>query len=138
MAILSKIIITVALMQLLHSGYSIYEFNEINKRMGSAVIGTNANLPLDIKYEVYSALVLFILGVFCSFDKITYTPFSSTHTKNTGEYLQPIAMNKATTIDNLQELDPYGMVNNTPYIVDIIAKRKAYSEWEKSKNSKKK
>lgn len=105
--------------------------------MGNTVIGTTANLPLDIKYEVYSALALFVLGVFCSFDKITYTPLSSTRTKDTGEYLQPIAMNKATTIDNLQELDPYGMVNNTPYIVDIIAKRKAYSEWE-SKNSKKK
>ncbi|KAH3900987.1 uncharacterized protein SCODWIG_01899 [Saccharomycodes ludwigii] len=142
MSFLSKTLVIISILQLIHSGYSTYEFNQVIKQLNlkkTLTISTSASnyntfassLPMDIQYEALFALFLFTIGIFFSFETVSYIPLSSKKVVQTAEYLQPIDMNRASILDNLQEIDPYGGINNTPMLTDLLQKRREYREWAK-------
>lgn len=126
MSIISKVLQTFSLLQLLHAGFSSYEFNQIVKKG----VSTSTKLPLDIKFEVVCALVLFALGSLLSFETLQYYPVRG-EKKIVGpkQYLADIKLNKATNIDNLVGCDPNGEVSYTPSFVDVKAKRDEVQKW---------
>ncbi|KAL3240353.1 Emc5p RNJ42_03571 [Nakaseomyces bracarensis] len=126
MGIISKVLQTLSLIQLLHAGFSSYEFNQIVKKG----VNTSTTLPLDIKFEVLCALILFALGSFLSFDTLQYyTVRGERKLVGPKEYLADIKLNKATNIDNLIGCDPNGEVSYAPSFVDVKAKREEVQKW---------
>lgn len=97
-------------------------------------------MPKDIKYETYAGLVLFVLAVFTSFEKLQYLPIESNDGMiiSEGNYLKEIALNKATNVDNLIGSNPNGEIVFTPSFVDVHAKRKLSREWASNNEKKEK
>ncbi|EDO16154.1 hypothetical protein Kpol_1070p37, partial [Vanderwaltozyma polyspora DSM 70294] len=70
MSVLSKVFVVVAIIQLMHSGFSSSEFHRLVRSQSinsSRYVGVT--LPLDIKLEAYIGMILFTIGIFMSFEK---------------------------------------------------------------------
>ena len=75
MSFVSKLLYAVATLVLFHSGFSSYEFHHLLKLNSlNNTQGVISELPKDIKYETYAGLLLFVLAVFTSFEKLQYLP----------------------------------------------------------------
>ena len=119
MGLISKLLLVLSIVLIGHSGFSSHEFHQLLKRGARE---SSSQIPKDIKYETITGLVLFVLSAFLSFEKLSYYPLVGPKKSLTqGQYLEDIAMSKATNVDNL--IDPAGAVNYTPSFVDIINKR---------------
>ncbi|KKA02141.1 ER membrane protein complex subunit 5 [Hanseniaspora uvarum DSM 2768] len=93
MSALSKILLIVGLLQIIHSGYSIHQFNSISKLVNTSNITSQLYLPFDVKAEVYSGLIITIISILLSFDKIEYIKLSENKIVRTNERLLPIKTN---------------------------------------------
>ena len=93
MALLSKILLVVGLLQIVHSGYSIHQFNSITKLASISNITSQLYLPLDVKIEVYSGLIITIISILLSIDKVEYMKLSENKIVRTNERLLPIKTN---------------------------------------------
>ena len=93
MALLSKILLVVGLLQIVHSGYSIHQFNSITKLASTSNITSQLYLPLDVKIEVYSGLIITIISILLSIDKVEYMKLSENKIVRTNERLLPIKTN---------------------------------------------
>lgn len=121
MGLISKLLLVLSIVLIGHSGFSSHEFHQLLKR---GTRESSSQIPKDIKYETITGLVLFVLSAFLSFEKLSYYPLVGPKKSLTqGQYLEDIAMSKATNVDNLIGSDPAGAVNYTPSFVDIINKR---------------
>ncbi|CAB4255741.1 similar to Saccharomyces cerevisiae YIL027C KRE27 Member of a transmembrane complex required for efficient folding of proteins in the ER [Maudiozyma barnettii] len=134
MSLISKILQFIAIIIILHSGFSSYEFNQTSKHLSQNDILNSIVLPIDIKYEAIAGLLLFIISVFVSFEKIEYYSLRrqeghSIETLSQGQYLKYITLNKATDRDNMINSDPTGDVSYTPNMVHIHEKRKLMRDW---------
>ncbi|SMN21147.1 similar to Saccharomyces cerevisiae YIL027C KRE27 Member of a transmembrane complex required for efficient folding of proteins in the ER [Maudiozyma saulgeensis] len=134
MSFLSKAIQYIAIIVILHSGFSSYEFHQTAKQLSLDSISNVIALPIDIKYEAIAGLLLFIISVFVSFEKIEYYSLRrqeghSIETLSQGQYLKYITLNKATDRDNMINSDPTGDVSYTPNMVHIHEKRKQMRDW---------
>ncbi|AJP39439.1 ER membrane protein complex subunit 5 [Saccharomyces cerevisiae] len=132
MSFVSKLLYTVSALVLFHSGFSSYEFHHLLKLNSlNNAQGAISKLPKDIMYETYAGLILFVLAVFTSFEKLQYLPIESNDGKiiSQGNYLKEIALNKATNVDNLIGSNPNGEIIFTPSFVDVHMKRKICREW---------
>lgn len=131
MPLLSKSLYLISCLQLLHSGFSSYEFNQVTKNI---IFENDDNafptLPNDIKLEVVSGLVLFFLATILSYSQLQYlTVRGPAKIISTGEYLQPINLHEASNIDLLTGSDPFGEINYHPSFVDIREKRSKMKEY---------
>lgn len=131
MSFLIKILYIVSILQILHSGFSSYEFHQLVKNTSYK---EHYSLPRDIQLECYMGLALFILTSFLSFTKLQYYSIRpSTNDKlkllTTDEYLKDISLTRANNVHNLIGNDPNGEVTFTPNFVDLQRKRKEISEW---------
>lgn len=131
MSLFSKSLFLLAWLQLIHSGFSSYEFHRVSKQLvldnPDAVL---PKLPLDIKLEAISGLVFFILAEFIGNSVLRFlTIRGEERIIDTHEYLKPVSMNKASNINVLLNSDPYGEINYHPSFVDIQAKRKEMKEF---------
>lgn len=126
MGLVSKSLYAVSLLQLLHAGFSSYEFHQVMKKHNRV----GAQLPQDIKFEGLCAIIIFTLGVFLSFEVLQYYPLRGEE-KPLGpkQYLLDIKLNKSSNIDNLVGVDPNGEVSYTPSFVDIKEKREQVQKW---------
>ncbi|CAI4064773.1 hypothetical protein SKDZ_09G1350 [Saccharomyces kudriavzevii ZP591] len=141
MTFVSKFLYAVSSLVLFHSGFSSYEFHHLLKL--DSLKSSHffwSKLPRDIKYETYAGLLLFVLAVFTSFEKLQYLPIHSDHGMiiSQGNYLKEIALNKATNVDNLVGSNPNGDIIFSPSFVDIHAKRKLSREWASNNEKKEK
>lgn len=93
MSVLSKILLVVGLLQIVHSGYSIHQFNSITKLVNTSNITSQLYLPLDVKVEVYSGLIITIISILLSIDKVEYIKLSENKIVRTNERLLPIKTN---------------------------------------------
>lgn len=93
MSVLSKILLVVGLLQIVHSGYSIHQFNSITKLVNTSNITSQLYLPLDVKVEVYSGLIITIISILLSIDKVEYIKLSENKVVRTNERLLPIKTN---------------------------------------------
>ncbi|GMM43073.1 hypothetical protein DAHU10_039830 [Hanseniaspora uvarum] len=93
MSALSKILLIVGLLQIIHSGYSIHQFNSISKLVNTSNITSQLYLPFDVKAEVYSGLIITIISILLSFDKIEYIKLAENKIVRTNERLLPIKTN---------------------------------------------
>ncbi|KAL6944170.1 hypothetical protein ACO0OE_004077 [Hanseniaspora uvarum] len=93
MSALSKILLIVGLLQIIHSGYSIHQFNSISKLVNTSNITSQLYLPFDVKAEVYSGLIIAIISILLSFDKIEYIKLAENKIVRTNERLLPIKTN---------------------------------------------
>jgi hypothetical protein len=93
MSALSKILLIVGLLQIVHSGYSIHQFNSISKLVNTSNITSQLYLPFDVKAEIYSGLIITIISILLSFDKIEYIKLSENKIVRTNERLLPIKTN---------------------------------------------
>lgn len=136
MGLVSKLLLILSIVLLGHSCFSTYEFHQlVTSSTSKAKLGQSIPLPKDILYETIAALIIFVLGSFLSFEKLSYLPLVGPKKLLTqGQYLQDIEMSKATNVDNLIGSDPAGAVNYTPSFVDIIEKRSQAKEWEAKKD----
>ncbi|CCH60962.1 hypothetical protein TBLA_0D04660 [Henningerozyma blattae CBS 6284] len=138
MSILSKVLFGVGIIQLLHAGFSSYEFHQLLK--SSTNINESSNeqklyqLPNDIKLEVFISLAILTVSIFLSFNKLKYYPINNKNDEiiTEGEYLSNIQMSKASNVDNLVGSDPTGYITYLPNMVDIQAKRKEVAEYLKT------
>ncbi|EJS43305.1 kre27p [Saccharomyces arboricola H-6] len=143
MSLTSKLFYAVSALVLFHSGFSSYEFHhllKLNPPHNAQSASVITDLPKDIKYEVYVGLLLFILGVFTSFEKLQYLPIENNDGMiiSQGNYLKEIALNKATNVNNLVGSNPNGEVIFSPSFVDVHAKRKITREWASNNEKKEK
>lgn len=126
-----KILYIVSVLQVLHSGFSSYEFHQLVKNTNYK---DHYSLPKDIQLECYIGLALFILTSFLSFTKLQYYPIKpSINNKlrllTTDQYLKDISLSRANNVHNLIGNDPNGEVTFTPNFVDLQRKRKEISDW---------
>lgn len=135
MSILRKILYAVSVLQILHSGFSSYEFHKYIR--DSNIPHLDKTIPSDIKFECYMGFFLFILATFLTIEKDSYYPVDSMEKKiiTSSQYLKEIKLNKATNLDNLIGLNPTGNISNTPCIIDVHQKRKEFNDWAKNKGS---
>lgn len=88
------------------------------------------NLPKDIVFETIFGLALFWLATMLSYEKIQFlTVRGGDKVINTNDYLQPIAINKASNIDILTGSDPFGEINYHPSFLNIHLKREEMKEY---------
>ncbi|AET39414.1 Emc5p Ecym_4354 [Eremothecium cymbalariae DBVPG len=131
MSIISKVLSTLSILQLVHSGFSSFEFYQLKKQL-SLIDGLQQDitLPYDIQLEVLCGLLLFTLSVFLSFEKLKYIPLvRSRELLTQNQYLQEIQMNKATKKDNLIGNDPFGEFSCMPSFINIHRKRKEIRDY---------
>ncbi|CCD22434.1 Emc5p NDAI_0A02760 [Naumovozyma dairenensis CBS 421] len=141
MSIVSKGLLIIAIFQLLHSGFSSYEFHQIlknisstNDHMNNAAI-ESLSLPKDIVYEAISASILFALSMFFSLEKPEYLPIRNIDGSEKklkplkGDYLKEIALNKSTNTDNLIGAITTGEISYTPSFINIHEKRRIVKQW---------
>lgn len=138
MTILTKVLYSISILQILHSGFSSFEFHQLTKNMDPI----DYPLPRDIKLECYMGLILFIFTCFLSFKKLQYYPIKPTEGSelnllSTNQYLKDISLNKANNVHNLIGDDPHGEVSFTPSLVNIQKKREEIALWLKTNSSKK-
>ena len=130
MGILWKILVAESLVLLGHSGFSSHEFHKLVKNAPQNISSSDlSHIPADIKYEAIVGLGVFVLGIFLSFERLSYYPLRGSHkllVRN--QFLQDIDMSKANNVNNLIGRDPSGIVTYTPNFVDIHAKRKQIRE----------
>ncbi|CEP60624.1 Emc5p LALA0_S01e15236g [Lachancea lanzarotensis] len=132
MSLISKFVFTVALLQILHSGFSSHEFVTMKQRLAAnSDLDLDALfLPRDVQIEAFCGVVLLALSIFLSFGKQEFLPLSGKLKllKQDG-VLQEISINKATNAKNLAGSNPYGEITNLPSFVDIHAKRAEVRRW---------
>ncbi|QLG73820.1 hypothetical protein HG535_0F03310 [Zygotorulaspora mrakii] len=126
MRLLSKLLLSLSVILLGHSGFSSHEFRQLlkntSREMPSSML---RHIPVDIQYEAIVGLVLFVLSTFLSFEKITYYPLQGgRELLQLNQYLQDIDMSKANNVNNLTGKDPFGAITYTPNFIDIHKKRK--------------
>lgn len=131
MSLLTKLLYIVSIIQILHSGFSSYEFHQLLKNTNYR---EQYSLPKDIQLECYMGLFLFILTSFLSFKKLQYYPIRPSVDNRlklltTDQYLKDISLSKANNIHNLIGDDPNGEITFTPNFVDLQRKRKEISDW---------
>lgn len=131
MSLLTKLLYIVSIIQILHSGFSSYEFHQLAK---NTTYREHYSLPKDIQLECYMGLFLFILTSFLSFKKLQYYPIRPSVDNRlklltTDQYLKDISLSKANNIHNLIGDDPNGEITFTPNFVDLQRKRKEISNW---------
>lgn len=132
MTYLSSLLLIISILQLIHSGFSSYEFHQF-KKDAITLNGNQASsikMPLDIQIEAMVGLFLFTISIFLSFQKLKYYPMQSNLkilTQNM--FLQEINMNKATTVDNLIGNDPFGQIIYCPNFVNVHEKRRTVQEY---------
>lgn len=131
MSLLTKLLYIVSIIQILHSGFSSYEFHQFAK---NTTYREHYSLPKDIQLECYMGLFLFILTSFLSFKKLQYYPIRPSVDNRlklltTDQYLKDISLSKANNIHNLIGDDPNGEITFTPNFVDLQRKRKEISNW---------
>ncbi|CAL9730106.1 ER membrane protein complex subunit 5 [Monosporozyma unispora] len=132
MSIITTVLYTISILQILHSGFSSFEFHQLTKNMDS----TTYPIPKDIQLECYMGLVVFILTSFLSFKKLEYYPVKPSKENklkllSTGQYLKDISLSKANNVHNLIGNDPNGEVTFAPSFVDIQKKREEIALWLK-------
>lgn len=131
MSFFIKILYILSVLQVLHSGFSSYEFHQLVKNTNYK---DYYSLHKDIQLECYIGLALFILTSFLSFTKLQYYPIKpSINNKlrllTTDQYLKDISLSRANNVHNLIGNDPNGGVTFTPNFVDLQRKRKEISDW---------
>ncbi|SCV04418.1 LAME_0H18272g1_1 [Lachancea meyersii CBS 8951] len=132
MTLVSKALFLVAVVQILHSGFSSHEFIIMKQRLAtSSDLDVEAMLlPKDIQLEAICGMVLLTLSIFMSFGKQEFLPLSGKLKLLTqDDILQEINMNKATNAKNLAGCNPYGEITNLPTFVDIHSKRAQVRRW---------
>lgn len=133
MSILTTILYSISILQILHSGFSSYEFHQLTKNINS----TPYPIPKDIQLECYMGLAIFILTSFFSFNQLEYYAVQPSKANklsllSTGQYLKDISLSKANNVHNLIGNDPNGEVTFAPSFVDIQKKREAIAIWLKN------
>lgn len=93
MAILSKALLVIGILQIIHAGYSIHHFNSVSKLVSTNDITSKLYLPFDVKVEVYSGLLISILSILLSFDKVEYMQLKDNKIIRTNERLLPLKTN---------------------------------------------
>ncbi|AAS51828.1 ADL092Wp [Eremothecium gossypii ATCC 10895] len=136
MSYISKILLAISVLQLVHSGFSSFEFHRLKRHLTLADgIPQGFRLPSDIKAEVVCALVLFTLGIFLSFEKLQHLPLTGSRTPLTQDlYLHEIRMSEATKTDNLIGSETYGDFTFMPSFIDVHARRKEIRTYMQHKN----
>ncbi|SCV01193.1 LANO_0F10594g1_1 [Lachancea nothofagi CBS 11611] len=140
MSVVSKFLLLISTLQLLHSGFSSHEFLTMKKRLT-----TNSNLnvdavllPKDIQLEAICGVVLLTLSIFLSFGKQEFLPLSGKmKLLKEDNLLQEINMNKATNSKNLAGCNPYGDITHLPSFVDIHEKREEVRRWRDQETKQK-
>lgn len=79
MSVLSKVLLLVGILQLIHAGYCIHEFNRIVKI--SSITPLTLCLPMDVKLEVFSGMIMSVVSILFSFSKISFIPLRDTENK---------------------------------------------------------
>ncbi|CCE62296.1 hypothetical protein TPHA_0C01400 [Tetrapisispora phaffii CBS 4417] len=137
MGSLSKGLIVVSLLQLFHAGFSSSEFQQLLKTQQLHKYLNEAGLPLDIKLEVFMGLIIFVIGIFLSFEKLQFQPIELTRpTVITGEYLSDIRYRKATNVENLTGSNLEGQIIYTSNLTDVHQKRKECRDWMNENTAK--
>ncbi|OBA25582.1 hypothetical protein HANVADRAFT_53828 [Hanseniaspora valbyensis NRRL Y-1626] len=100
MSILSKALLLVGILQLIHAGYSLHEFNRILKLSPAAAL--HLSLPADVKLEVFSGMIISIISILFSFNKIEYIALKDTENKiaTLNQRLLPIKANLSNGVLN--------------------------------------
>lgn len=93
MSVLSKALLLIGVLQIIHAGYSIHHFNSVSKLVSTSDITSKLYLPFDVKVEVYSGLLISILSILLSFDKAEYMQLKENKIIRTNERLLPLKTN---------------------------------------------
>lgn len=137
MSIFSKLLGFIGTIQLLHAGFSSYEFHQLLKTIELEQHDTIIKLPNDIKLEVLISFILIVISTFLSLNKITFYTLNDEKI-STNNYLQNIKYSKFTNIENLKGSSDSGLFYNTPFLLDIVAKRNEINDYlnkeDKTKN----
>ncbi|XBW34524.1 hypothetical protein QEN19_000072 [Hanseniaspora menglaensis] len=121
MSVITKVLLLVGLLQLIHAGYSVHEFNQILKTSSSLKL----SLPVDVKLEVLSGMILSFISILFSFKKISYISLKDTSNKvvTLNQRLLPI---KANLSNGVLYSSKFGDAYNTPHFFsfDLTQKKK--------------
>ncbi|EER36167.1 predicted protein [Candida tropicalis MYA-3404] len=109
---------------LVHSGYSSFEFHKITIHHHDL-----NKLPLDIVIESIVGILLLVIGAIVSIQNESYLSLDNKIVNNESTYLKYIEMKDAVQVGEKVGVTDYEEFNSRLPFIDVVKKRKEYSEW---------
>ncbi|KAK6458858.1 magnesium transporter [Scheffersomyces xylosifermentans] len=114
----------VGLLLLIHSGYSSFEFHKL-----SIVSHYHGSLPIDIVLETVIAIIIIVIGAITSVSNTPVLSLKGEQINSRSKFLKFIEMKDAVTVIESIGLSDYEELNTRVGFINIIKKRREYSEW---------
>ncbi|KAG2734208.1 hypothetical protein G9P44_002214 [Scheffersomyces stipitis] len=121
----------VGVLLLVHSGYSSFEFHKL-----TVLSHYSGSLPVDIVAEAVVGILIIVIGSISSIKNLPVLSLKGEKVYHKSTYLKFIEMKNAVTVAEKVGLSDYDELKNRVGFINIVNKRKEYTEWLASGQTK--